>query len=404
MSNPLWEARLGEQLRHLEEAGLRRALRETSSAQGPRVHVEDREQINFSSNDYLGLANHEALIESAARAARDHGWGAGASRLISGHHKLHKELEETLAGFKGTEAALTFSTGMAVPLGILPALAGREDFILLDKLSHACLIDGARLSGATMRIFPHNHLGILEKHLRWARSQSPEADIFIVTESVFSMDGDVCPLREIVELKERWGAILLLDEAHATGVLGPDGRGLAAEQNLNEEIDLHMGTLGKAAGASGGYIAASRTVVDTLLQRSRTFVFSTAPPLPAAAAATTGLQLLSSHEGETRRKSLHENLAFLKRFLPGTAHLPAAILPHRIGSESRAVEISAQLWERGFWIPAIRYPTVPRGAARLRISATAGHERSELEKLEKIWRDPDLGLGVTDTKFSSLQS
>ncbi len=238
-----------EQLEALRARALDRHLREISSAQGPEIEISGRPLINFSSNDYLGLANDPRLREAAIGAIGEFGVGAGASRLISGTQSPHLRLARALAKWKGTEATICFSSGYAAALGTIPALVSKSDVVLLDKLCHASLIDGAKLSGAILRVFPHNHLGKLESHLEWARRGHPGKRILILTESVFSMDGDRAPLRELVELKKRFDALLMLDEAHAVGVIGPNGRGLAAVESVSEDVDIQMGTLSKALGA-----------------------------------------------------------------------------------------------------------------------------------------------------------
>lgn len=248
-----------EQLEALRARSLDRHLREITGAQGPEVEIGGRRLMNFSSNDYLSLANDPRLREAAAAAIRQFGVGAGASRLISGTQSPHVRLERALAEWKQTEAALCFSSGYAAALGTIPALAGKNDVVMLDKLCHASLIDGARLSGAVLRVYPHNHVRKLESHLEWARRKHPGRRVLIITESVFSMDGDRTRLPELVELKKRFGVLLMLDEAHAAGVIGPNGRGLAAAENVSEEVDVQMGTLSKALGASGGYLRIALT-------------------------------------------------------------------------------------------------------------------------------------------------
>ena len=302
-----------EQLQALRARSLDRHLREISSAQGPEIEIGGHRLINFSSNDYLGLANDPRLREAAIAAIGEFGVGAGASRLISGTQSPHLRLERALAKWKGTEAALCFNSGYAAALGTMPALVSKSDVVLLDKLCHASLIDGAKLSGAILRVFPHNHLGKLESHLEWARRGYPGKRILIVTESVFSMDGDRAPLREIVELKKRFGALLMLDEAHAVGVIGANGRGLASAENLNEDVDVQMGTLSKALGASGGYICGSRNLIEWLINRARSFIYSTAPAPGIAAAALAAVNFLSSAEGEERRLLLWERIRFAAR-------------------------------------------------------------------------------------------
>ena len=364
----------------LEASGLRRRLRVLEPAADGRVDCAGQTLHNFASNDYLGLAGSAFLRETLAAAVQAWGAGAGASRLVTGTTRAHAELEAALADFKGTEAALSFASGHATALGTLPALVGPGDTILLDKLSHACLVDAARLSGATIRVFPHNHLGKLERLLVGARGR-----VLIVTESVFSMDGDTAPLREIVELKERHGAWLLVDEAHGVGVLGPQGRGLAAAAGLEGRIELQMGTLSKALGLSGGYLAAARPVIDLLVNRARSFIYSTAPPPALAAAAREALAWTAGGEGDAARAQLRANVDRLAAALE-MASPPAAILPVILGAEQAALDAAERLLEAGFLVPAIRYPTVARGAARLRVTLTAAHTPAEIDALAAALR------------------
>lgn len=374
-----------EQLEALHARALHRQLREIGSPQGAEVRIVGRQLVNFSSNDYLGLAADPILRQAAIAAIEEFGVGAGASRLISGTQSPHVALESTLARWKKAPAAICFSSGYAAALGTLPALAGKQDVVILDKLCHASLIDGARLSGATLRVFPHNHLGKLESHLEWARREHPDARVVVVTESIFSMDGDRAPLRELVELKKRFEAMLLLDEAHAVGVVGPHGRGLAAELGLEGEIDVQMGTLSKSLGVSGGYICGSRNLIDWLINRARSFIFSTAPPPALAAAATAAIRFLNSEEGEARRKLLWRRLVEFRRLLPdGGAAFgkpSAAIIPWLVGEERRALDLSRALQQENFFVPAIRYPTVAKGAARLRITLSAAHSAEQVASL-----------------------
>ena len=291
-----------------------RELRRVDSPQGPRIQIGGKTFLNFSSNDYLGLANDPVLKEAAIKAIEKFGAGAGASRLICGSLAPFHELEEALAAFKQTEAALTFSTGYAAAIGTISALLGKDDMIILDKLVHASIVDAARLSGAKIRVFAHNDLNDLEDKLKWANtflkaeSGKRKAEILIVTETIFSMDGDAAPLREIVELKNKYGAWLMVDEAHATGIRGKNGRGLADELGVSDQIEIQMGTLGKALGASGGYICGSRPLIDFLVNRARSFIFSTAPVPAAAAAATAAIQFAQSNDGELRRKTLQQRV------------------------------------------------------------------------------------------------
>ncbi|MGA3163852.1 MAG: 8-amino-7-oxononanoate synthase [Verrucomicrobiota bacterium] len=386
---------LNERLDALHAQGLHRETRRVDSPQGTRIQIGGRTFLNFSSNDYLGLANDPLIKEAAIRAVEKFGAGSGASRLICGSLAPHHELEETLASFKSTEAALGFSSGYAAALGTICALLGKNDIIVLDKLVHACVVDAARLSGAKIRVFAHNDLDDLEKILKWTRrgelceSQiksgtrvthpSERRRTLIVTESIFSMDGDAAPLREITALKEKYGAWLMVDEAHATGLYGKNRRGLAEEFGVSDRIEIQMGTLGKALGASGGFICGSRTLIDFLVNRARSFIFSTAPVPAAAAAATAAIQIVQSAKGETRRKMLWARVRELKSEIGNRkSEIPSAIIPVLIGDETRAVAASAALRERGFFVPAIRYPTVARGKARLRITLSAAHLSAEI--------------------------
>lgn len=376
---------LAARLQMLREQHLLRTLRRVEPARGARITRGGRELLNFGSNDYLGLAQHPALREAATRALERFGAGSGASRLLAGSLPPHHELEEALAALKATEAALSFSSGYATALGTICALMGRDDVVILDKLVHACLVDAARLSGATLRVCKHNDTADLERLLAWAakeRAARPKCNVLVVTESVFSMDGDVAPLRELVELKDRYGAWLMVDEAHATGLYGPGGAGLAAEWGVADGVEIHMGTLGKALGSAGGFIAGSRCLVDYLINRARSFVFSTAPPPAVAAAATVAVRIVRGDEGAARRARLRELAAQLRAALALPASdPPTAIVPWLVGDEAAAVALAERLEQEGMFVPAVRYPTVARGAARLRISLTAAHGPEDVRAL-----------------------
>ena len=382
---------IDDELRQIREAGLYRSLRPLESGQGSAVSREGQVLANFSSNDYLGLSSSKALRDALNEGVEKYGAGSGASRLVCGSLPPHEELESEIASFKGTEAALSFSSGYATAMGSIPALLGKGDVIILDKLSHACLVDAARLSGATVRVYPHNHLDKLERLLRGAaeevalssKSGGRRARVLVVTESVFSMDGDAAALREIVELKDRFGAWLWLDEAHAVGVIGPGGRGLAAELGLENRIDLQMGTLSKAVGLSGGYLAAKRDVISLLVNRARSFVYSTAPAPAIAHAAAESIRLVLSAEGDRLRARLWQVVGEWIRLTKteGEECPIAAIFPVVIGDEERAMEVSQRLLDAGFLVPAIRYPTVARGSARLRVTFSAAHELGQIKIL-----------------------
>ena len=378
-----FEEQIGDDLEAIREAGLWRELRQIESAQSTRIELGGRKVINFSSNDYLGLAGHPALGQAAREAVEQFGVGSGASRLICGSLQPHHELESALAKWQGTESALVFSTGFAAAQGVLTSLLGRGDVVILDKKSHASTIDAAKLSGATMRVFRHNDLENLEKHLQWAADRGGR--VLVSTESVFSMDGDHAPLAGIVELKERYGAWLMLDEAHAVGLYGPLGQGLAAAGGLSERIEIRMGTLGKAVGAAGGFICGSRRLTELLVNKARSFIFSTAPSPAVSAAARAGVELIQGAEGQSLRSQLWQRVDELRRAAGSlgwqTPAEPSAILPLIVGGEAKAVATMERLREAGFFIPAIRYPTVPRNEARLRVTLTANHTAEDIQQL-----------------------
>ncbi len=394
-----FDAELQQRLAGLRDQGLHRELRRLDSPQGTRIMVGGHTLLNFSSNDYLGLANDARLKDAAVKAVERFGAGSGASRLICGSLAVHHELEEALADFKATEAALSFSSGYATAVGALCALLGKDDIVILDKLVHACIVDAVRLSGAKIRVFAHNDLNDLEDKLKWAeKAQGPRPEAqnagraLVVTESIFSMDGDAAPLGEIVALKDRYGAWLMVDEAHATGLYGKSRRGLAEELGVNGQIEIQMGTLGKAFGASGGYICGSRALIDFLVNRARSFIFSTAPVPAAAAAATAAIQFVQTAEGEHRRKTLWEHIRQLNSNLKiQNTKLGGAIVPLMVGDEARALEAAAHLRGQNIFVPAIRYPTVARGAARLRVTLTAAHSSAEISQLMHALKTPDLG-------------
>jgi len=360
-----------DELAELERASLLRKL-----------PASDPSLINFSSNDYLGLSNHPAIIGAYQQAVEKYGTGSTASRLVCGSLPPHQELEHLIAESKGTEAALSFATGYATSVGVLSAVLVKGDTVILDKLCHASLIDGARLSGATIRVFPHNNLEKLENLLETCtRNASSDSRILVVTESVFSMDGDVAPLREIATLTKKHNALLMVDEAHALGIMGNTGMGLAEDFGIGDQIDFHMGTLGKAGGGAGGYLAASRSWIDLLVNKARSFIYSTAPPPAQAASAVTALEIIRSDEGQQLRKQLWEKIHLFEKETGTTTSASSAIIPHMVGDAQVALKLSAQLRESGFLVPAIRYPTVPRNTARLRITISAAQRESDIVAL-----------------------
>jgi glycine C-acetyltransferase/8-amino-7-oxononanoate synthase len=398
------EEDLSGRLGALEADGLRRRLSRVDSRQGAQVRRGGALLENFSSNDYLGLAAEPLMAEAAIEAIRRYGTGSGASRLISGGLGPHWELEEALAAWQQTEAALVFSSGYAAAVGTISALVGPGDVVILDKLCHACIIDGSRLSGAVVRVFPHNDLGGLERLLRWAANKHGGKRVLVATESVFSMDGDVAPLCEIVSLKERFGAWLLVDEAHAVGVLGERGAGLLEALNLAARVEVHLGTLSKALGGAGGYVCGSGRLVEWVANRARSFMFSTAPSPVVAAVGCAAVEWIQSAAGVERRARLSGHRACfgellgrvlsglqsellrvsLTRDASGAVALPAAIVPVLVGTSERVLALSGALEAAGFWVPPIRYPTVARGAARLRITLSAAHTEKVLQQLAAV--------------------
>jgi 8-amino-7-oxononanoate synthase len=390
------DAELSQRLDALREQNLFRQPRRVDSPQSAHIQIDGKPYLNFSSNDYLGLANHPALKQAAIHTIKKFGAGSGAARLVCGSLAPFHELETALARFKQTEAALSFSTGYAAALGTIGALTGRGDIIILDKLVHASIVDAARLSGAKIRVFAHNDLKDLEKKLKWAvnsRRPSGKGRILIVTESIFSMDGDAAPLHEIVALKHKYGAWLMVDEAHATGILGKNGRGLADHLGLGSQIEIQMGTLGKALGASGGFICGSRPLIDLLVNRARSFIFSTAPVPAAAAAATAAIQLVPSGEGQKRREQLKSLIKLFQSKLGNRkSEIPGAIIPILVGNEAKAIKIAGKLSEQNIFVPAIRYPSVARGASRLRVTLTAAHSNDDICRLVGALKTLNIGL------------
>ncbi len=368
-------------LEALETQDLRRALRTLESPQDVDITIEDRQFVNFSSNDYLGLANDLNNRQRLHEGIERFGAGSGASRLISGTLEPHAILEKKLAEFKNCEAALTFSSGFAAALGVIPAIVGKGDVVIVDKLSHACLIDGARLSQAELRVFAHNDMAQLDKRLGWARDKHPDARVLVLVESVYSMDGDRAPLREIVALCRQYRANLLVDEAHAFGVIGEHGRGLINELGLNADVELQMGTFSKALGLSGGYVCGSRETMDYLVNSARSFIFSTAPP-PAIAWALAGtIDFLQGSDGQEQIAALWSNV----RQAASILRMPepeSAILPWGRMNEAAALEAAESLRAAGIYAPAIRYPTVGRGQARIRFTLSAGHRANHLQRLQ----------------------
>jgi len=380
---------LADEIAALAASGLRRGRRILGTPQTARVTVDGRDYLAFCSNDYLGLANHPRLIAAAREGAERYGVGAGASHLILGHSAAHHALEDALARFVPqfvqSPRALLFSTGYMANLGVVTALAGRGDAVFADKLNHASLNDAALLSRAEFRRYPHRDLAVLERLLAASRARRR----LVVTDAVFSMDGDLAPVPELLALCERYDAWLLLDDAHGFGVLGAGGRGVLSHFNLASPRVIYMATLGKAAGVCGAFVAAADEVIETLIQRARPYIYTTATPPLLAHTLLAGLDLIATEEW--RRERLTQLAALLRarlrtkrwRLLPS----PTAIQPLVIGANDAALRVSGQLAERGLLVPAIRPPTVPRGTARLRISLSAAHDVDDVERLAAALND-----------------
>jgi 8-amino-7-oxononanoate synthase len=374
-----WGEFLADELEGRSEAGLLRSLRPFERQGAWVVSAEGRRLLNLSSNDYLGLAGHPAVTEAAAHAAR-RGAGATASRLIVGTDPFCSALEEKLADFQGAEEALVFGSGYLANVGVISCLVGRGDAVFSDRLNHASIIDGCRLSSA--RIYRYGHLDVDElEAMLWQAERAGARRKLIVTESVFSMNGDLAPLAEIAELKERFGAALLLDEAHADGVFGPNGEGYAHELGLAELVDLHLGTFGKAFGAYGAYVAGRSRWVEYLLNAARSFVFTTGLPPAVIGAIDAALDLV--RDADALRADLRVKAARFRMGLNGrgldTRGSSTQIVPLVVGDSEATVALSRALEERGVLAVAIRPPTVPPGTARLRFSLTALHTEAELD-------------------------
>ena len=374
----VWDAFAAE-LEQLASRGQRRQRRTAAPPLGTRPRVDGRPVLAFCSNDYLGLAQHPDIGAAIRDASWSHGSGAGAAHLISGHSDLHQALEEQLARFLGVPAALCFSTGYMANLGVVTALAGRGDTVFADRLNHASLNDAMLLSRAIVKRYAHNDMRALERAL----AATPDGRRLIISDSVFSMDGDLAPVRELLALAERFDALLLLDDAHGFGVLGATGSGIAAHCGLASERLIVMGTLGKAAGVSGAFVAGETVLIDWLINKARTYIYTTATPPLLAAGLLTSLHLIEN--SDERRAHLQQLIAHLHhctRHLPWRwMRSPTPIQPLLVGASQAAVDLSQALLQRGIWVPAIRPPTVPAGSARLRVSLSAAHTLGDVEQL-----------------------
>ncbi len=371
---------VAERLEELRDRGLYRQLRLVSGPQGPRVLLGGRPVLLLCSNNYLGLADHPRVRSAAAEAAMRWGAGAGASRLISGNMEPHRRLETRLAEFKGYEASLLFGSGYLANTGVIAALAGAGEVVFSDELNHASIVDGCRLSRAETFVYRHGDL----EHLAWGLGQAGGRGSLIVSDGVFSMDGDIAPLPGLVELARRHGCRLMVDEAHATGAIGPGGRGSVAAAGLSDEVDVVVGTLGKALGSYGAYACASAETIDYLVNSARPFIFSTAPPPSSVAAATVALELVSPHRVERLQANASRFRAALAATGLGAGPSQTQIVPIEVGDAGIAMDLCERVLERGVFAQGIRPPTVPEGSSRLRFTVMASHRIGELERAAKL--------------------
>ena len=382
---------VAQRLEELRERGLHRRLRLIEGPQGPRVTLDGREVLLLCSNNYLGLADDERVREAAAEAARRWGAGSGASRLISGNMDVHRQLEARLAEFLGSETALLFGSGYLANTGAIAALAGRDEVIFSDELNHASIVDGCRLSRAETVVYRHTDLDHLERELQAAGDRAA----LIVTDGVFSMDGDVAPIAGLLALARRYGCRLMVDDAHAIGTIGPGGRGSVAAAGLAGEVDVVVGTLGKALGSYGAFACASAETADFLLNQARPFIFSTAPPPPAIGAATAALAILRAEPERVER--LQENTATLRAALaeagfasPGSTQ----VVPILVGEAEPTMRLCELALERGVFAQGIRPPTVPAGSSRLRMTVMATHEPEQLREAAAAVADAASQMGL----------
>ncbi|MDP8266505.1 MAG: 8-amino-7-oxononanoate synthase [Candidatus Aceula meridiana] len=371
---------LNTYLEKLERDGLKRHLKELSGPQGAHVILDGKQVVNFCSNNYLGLASDKRLLQAAANSLAQEGMGSGASRLVCGNLKRHRALEKKIAAFKGTEDCLVFSTGYMANVGIISSLCERGDIILSDKLNHASIVDGIRLSRAEFRRYPHKNMNALEEELKKAEHFQER---FIVTDSVFSMDGDIAPLDKIVELAQKYKAFVMVDEAHSFGVLGKNGKGAVEHFGLQDKIDIQMGTLSKAAGSFGAYCCGSKNLVDFLINKARSFIYTTGMPACVAAASLKAVEIIEKEP--QRRQDLLDNAHNVRQAFQEVGfdilQSQTPIIPVVVSETSKAVEFSKQLFEKNIFVQAIRPPTVPENTARLRVTVMATHNQEDIAKL-----------------------
>jgi len=387
---------VSEQLKELREKGLAPKLRVLEGEQKAVCTFDGREVINLASNNYLGLTTHKALRKAAVEAAKKYGAGAGAVRTIAGTMQLHMQLEEQIAKFKNVEACVVFQSGFTANAGTVSAVLGKEDLIISDELNHASIIDGARLSRATIKVFKHKDVKDCERILQ--EQASFPGKKLIITDGVFSMDGDLAPLPELCALAEKYDCIMMVDDAHASGVMGRNGRGTVDHFACHGRVQIQVGTLSKAIGVMGGYVCGSRDLVDFLYLRARPFLFSTSHPPATAAACRAAFTVLDSPEGETLVKKLWKNTKTFKRELKKRGFQfqvsETPIVPIHVGDAAKAFEFSQKLFAAGVFAPAVGYPTVAEGKARLRAIVSAGHKKEQLVRAADIMAGVGKPLGI----------
>ncbi|MFQ5685928.1 MAG: 8-amino-7-oxononanoate synthase [Candidatus Scalindua sp.] len=371
---------ISDELERIKKSGLYRELNIVEGAQGTHLEINSKTYLSFCSNNYLGLANHPLILNAVKDAVEKYGWGTGASRLVSGNMKLHEALEGEISRFKEKEASIVFPTGYMANIGTISSLVSKGDLVICDKLNHASIIDGCRLSGADFRVYPHGDMEKLENILKKS-SKYPRK--LIVTDTVFSMDGDIAPLSDIVRIAHKYKAMVMVDEAHGTGVFGNKGRGVVEHFNLSKKVTIIMGTLSKAVGSLGGYVSGDADLINFLRNKARPFIYTTALPPAVCAASIAGIKLI--RKDPSLRTSLWNNVRYLKEKLDllnfNVIPSESPIIPILIGDAKKAVDVSKSLYKKGILIPAIRPPTVPAKSSRLRMTVMSTHTREDLESL-----------------------
>jgi 8-amino-7-oxononanoate synthase len=373
-------------LSKIKESNLHRTLVEISSSMGPEVVINKKSCYQFASNNYLGLTTNPKVINSSISSASKYGVGTGGSRLVTGTSSLHRKLEEEIASFKKTQDSIVFSSGYLASIGTIPSIMSKKDIIFSDELNHACLIDGARLAGSKIVIYKHSDMVDLKKKLKKYKSNKEKK--MILTDSVFSMDGDIAPLDKIVELCDEYDCISMIDEAHATGVLGDTGSGASEMFQVQDKIDICMGTLSKAVGSIGGYVAGSRDLIDFLKNKARSFIFDTSLPAPVLSASLKAISII--RKDNILREKLYDNIKYFQSYLEGSSHnylkSTTPIVPIIVGDEIKALMYSKFLLENQIYIPAVRPPSVPVGESRIRLTFMSTHKRKHIDKLIKVMK------------------